>query len=254
MDARAGTPRERILRAAMGLLAEGGRDAVSTRAVSAAAGVQPPTIYRQFGDMRGLLDALVAHGFARYMDHKQSQEPADDPVEDLRRGWDIHVGFGLDHPAIYRLIHGEERPDPMPPALQAGIAMLHRRVERVAAAGRLRVAPDLAASMFHAGGIGVTLALLELPPGRRDPELSPRTREAILAAITLPGPGDAATCPGDEIAAHAIALRALLARDPASLTAGERAVMGEWLDRIAALASRDAEPVPDPVPTAPVPV
>jgi AcrR family transcriptional regulator len=238
MDDRAGTTRERILRAAMGLLAEGGRDAVSTRAVSAAAGVQPPTIYRQFGDMRGLLDALVAHGFARYMDRKQAQEPADDPVEDLRRGWDIHVGFGLDHPAIYRLIHGEERPDPMPPALQAGIAMLHRRVDRVAAAGRLRVA----------------LALLELPPGRRDPELSPRTREAILAAITLPGPGDAATCPGDEIAAHAIALRALLARDPASLTAGERAVMGEWLDRIAALASRDAEPVPDPVPTAPVPV
>ena len=35
-------------------------DAVSTRAVAAAAGVQPPTIYRQFGDKEGLLDARIA--------------------------------------------------------------------------------------------------------------------------------------------------------------------------------------------------
>ncbi len=46
-------PRDRILQAAARLLAEGGREAVSTRAVSSAAGVQAPTIYRQFGDMQG---------------------------------------------------------------------------------------------------------------------------------------------------------------------------------------------------------
>ena len=45
--------RTRILRAATELLATGGRSAVTTRAVSAAARVQPPTIYRHFGAMRG---------------------------------------------------------------------------------------------------------------------------------------------------------------------------------------------------------
>src|SRR4051794_36006940 len=54
-------PRDRILQAAARLLAEGGREAVSTRAVSRAAGVQAPTIYRQFGDMQGLLDAVASH-------------------------------------------------------------------------------------------------------------------------------------------------------------------------------------------------
>ena len=53
------SPRERILRSTMELLARGGREAVTTRAVGNAAGVQSPTIYRQFGDMRGLLDEVA---------------------------------------------------------------------------------------------------------------------------------------------------------------------------------------------------
>ena len=59
--------RQRIVEAAARLLEEGGREAVSTRAVSAAAGVQAPTIYRIFGDKRGLLDAVASHGLAAYL-------------------------------------------------------------------------------------------------------------------------------------------------------------------------------------------
>jgi AcrR family transcriptional regulator len=46
------------------LLATGGRNAVTTRAVSATAGVQPPTIYRQFGDMQGLLGVVARETLA----------------------------------------------------------------------------------------------------------------------------------------------------------------------------------------------
>ncbi len=53
------SPRERILHAAERLLSEHGREGVSTRAVSAAAGVQAQTIYRQYGDMAGLLNAVA---------------------------------------------------------------------------------------------------------------------------------------------------------------------------------------------------
>ena len=60
-----GGPRERILAATAKLLAEGGREAASTRAVGAAAGVQAPTIYRLFGDKQGLLDAVAARGLRR---------------------------------------------------------------------------------------------------------------------------------------------------------------------------------------------
>src|SRR3954469_15590743 len=96
--------RERIVDAAMRLLTEGGPDAVSTRAVSTAAGVQPPTIYRLFGDKQGLLDAVVVHGFTAYLTSKNAQVPEDDPVEDLRAGWDQHVDLGLANPALYQLM------------------------------------------------------------------------------------------------------------------------------------------------------
>src|SRR4028119_655296 len=92
----------------------GGGGAVTTRGVATAAGVQAPTIYRQFGDMRGLLDEAASFGFSRYLRDKTSRERVEDPVEDLRRGWDLHVGFGLDNPAFYTLMYGEPRPPRAP--------------------------------------------------------------------------------------------------------------------------------------------
>ena len=73
------TTREKIVEAAAALLNEGGREAISTRAVSAAAGVQAPTIYRIFGDKQGLLDAVASHGFVSYLSGKTALEHSDDP-------------------------------------------------------------------------------------------------------------------------------------------------------------------------------
>src|SRR5918997_424806 len=189
---RAGT-RERIVRAAAQLLAEGGREAVTTRAVAAAAGVQAPTIYRQFGDMRGLLDEVASFGFSMYLRDKTSRAQEEDPVEDLRRGWDLHVGFGLDNPAFYTLMYGDPRPGVEPTAAREASEILHGLVRRVAEAGRLRVGVESAAAMIHAAGSGVTLALIDTRPEERDPALSEAIREAILATVTTDGAPDTAT-------------------------------------------------------------
>jgi hypothetical protein len=53
---------------------------------------------------------VAAHGFQTYLDDKTDLKPSDDPVEDLRAGWDLHVGFGPAHPAIYSLMYGYPRP------------------------------------------------------------------------------------------------------------------------------------------------
>ena len=87
--------RARILAAAADLLARGGRDALTTRAVSAAAGVQAPTIYRIFGDKRGLLDAVAAHGMEKYVAKKKARAPHADPLDDVRASWDMNVAFGV---------------------------------------------------------------------------------------------------------------------------------------------------------------
>ena len=223
--------RERIVRAAAELLAEGGREAVSTRAVAAAAGVQAPTIYRQFGDMRGLLDEVAGFGFRAYLGEKTAREILEDPVEDLRRGWDLHVEFGLAHPAFYKLMYGN--PGTEPTAALEAAEILHGLVQRVAEAGRLRVGVERAVRMIHAAGSGVTLTLIGTKPGDRDPALSEATREAILAAVTTDEPdGKATEGDGpDRVASRAVTLKAVLSE--AELTPGERALLSEWLDRIA---------------------
>ena len=219
--------RERIVEAAAALLTEGGREAVSTRAVSAAAGVQAPTIYRTFGDKQGLLDAVATHGFRAYLEEKTEQVPTDDPVADLRTGWDVHVGFGLANPALYALIYGEPRPGRPTPAATAAADLLAKRIRRVAEAGRLRVTEERAAQVVHAAGCGTTLTLIAEPPDRRDLTVSTTTREAVIAAITIDAP---VASPG--AASAAVALRAALPSTSA-LTVHERALLTEWLDRIA---------------------
>jgi AcrR family transcriptional regulator len=100
--AGASTTRERVLRAAADLLAEGGRDAVSTRAVSAAAGVQAPTLYRLFGDKEGLLQAVAAHGFAEYLSDKHALAETDDPIDDSRRFRIVPAGVLRPHVRRHR--------------------------------------------------------------------------------------------------------------------------------------------------------
>lgn len=226
-------PRERIVRATAKLLAEGGREAVSTRAVAAAAGVQAPTIYRQFGDMRGLLDAVASHGFSAYLRDKTEREPAEDPVEDLRRGWDLHVEFGLANPALYTLMYGNPRAGTRPAAALEAEDILRGLVQRVAEAGRLRVSVEGAAGMIHAAGVGIVLSLIAAEPEDRDPELSEATREAILAAVTTEETVGAEPAGRDRVANRAVALKAVLPDAGGELTPGERTLLSEWLDRLA---------------------
>ncbi|MEU5942849.1 TetR/AcrR family transcriptional regulator [Micromonospora sp. NPDC047548] len=226
--------RDRIVRAAAALLAEGGREAVSTRAVSRAAGVQAPTIYRQFGDMRGLLDAAASYGFAAYLHAQAAREPADDPVDDLRRGWDMHVGFGVANPAFHTLMYGDPRPGVRPTAARVAADIFRQLVVPVAEAGRLRVDVDRAAELVHAASCGVTLTLIQ----GGDPGLSVATREAVVTAICADSPAARALRPPDRPVRHAVALRAALPRLAGDLTAAERALLAEWLDRLAGADAR----------------
>jgi AcrR family transcriptional regulator len=223
-----GEVRQRIIEAATGLLQAQGRDAVTTRAVSAAAGVQPPTIYRLFTDMRGLLDAVASDGFDTYLARKHAQALTDDPVDDLRTGWDLHVQFGLEHPAHYLLMYGQPTPGHRTAAAERAAQRLHLLVGRIAAAGRLTVSVETGAGMIHAAGTGVTLSLIGTTPEDRDLALARRLREATINAITGAAPTD-----GRDHAQRAAGLKAVLDQATEPFTAGERALLGELLDRLA---------------------
>ena len=218
----AGSTRERLIEVAAGLLVSGGPEAVTTRSVALAAGVQAPTIYRLFGDKGGLLDAVVAHGLAAYVGDKQI-DPDADPVDALRAGWELHVGFGLANPGLFRLMHTALRTPDGRAAAEAGLAVLRERVHLVAAAGRLRLPEERATELIAAAGTGVVFTLID----RSTPDggLADAAWDAVCAvilvepAVAVPGP-----------AAAAVTLRAALPDLPFS--PAERALLGDWLGRI----------------------
>lgn len=223
--------RGRVLEAAAALLAAGGPDSVSIRAVSAATGIQAPTIYRHFDNKQGLLDAVTEHGFSTHVRSHATIHPYTDPVDDLRWGWDAHVAYALAHPHEYRLTYAQPHPgSPHPTAVHAG-ELLGRRIHRIAEAGRLRVPEERAVQLVEAGGAGTALRLLAEPEESRDPGLSAAAREAVIDAITTEPP-DGSDGAGSGPASAAVQLRASL-HQVAVFTPAERGLLREWLDRIA---------------------
>lgn len=218
--------RTRIMKAAAELISEGGSEAATTRAVAAAAAVQAPTIYRLFGDKRGLLDAVAEQAFAGYVAGKTRDAPEPDPLMDLRRGWDGHVAFGLEHPAIFKLMVGAS-PGEASPAVTAGLAVLRERVRRVARSGQLRVSEERAVDLIHAIGTGAVLTLLEKPPKARA-AFAEAAWETVLSAIIAERESSA----GSGTAAMASGLRSSL-DEIAVLTTGEKALLAELLQRLA---------------------
>jgi AcrR family transcriptional regulator len=229
--------RRQILEVAAELLEREGAQALSTRAVAAAAGIRAASLYQLFGDKDGLLSALAIHAFDLYLAQKNTLSPSGDPVDDMRRGWDMHVDFGLRHPAFYLLMYGTDRPGRRPPAAREAQELLMTFLGRAASAGRLRVPPVLAAQLTLAAVTGVTLSLIGLPEGDRDPEVSPRMREALIDALTTDAlTTDASPAPDAALAARALALDATLGgADPATvpLRPVETALLQDWLQRLA---------------------
>ncbi|MBN8614122.1 MAG: TetR/AcrR family transcriptional regulator [Deltaproteobacteria bacterium] len=220
--------RQRIVKAAAKLVAEGGAEAATTRAIAAAARVQAPTIYRAFGDKRGLLDAVAEHVVQGYVSRKRAHAPHADPVEDLREGWDAHVAFGLAHPGVFAIMSAEKT-ETISAATKAGAEVLIARVRRIAAAGRLVVSEARALALIRAVCAGVVASLLEQPESERDLGLSETAREAVIAAIATTRP--VTKKPG--VRGAAIALSASLG-DTTLLSKGERALLDELLARLAA--------------------
>jgi AcrR family transcriptional regulator len=226
--------RTQLVEVAARLLATEGPDAVTTRSVALAAGVQAPTIYRLFGDKNGLLEAVAEHGFTSYMARKHPIEADADPVENLQAGWELHVGFGLANPELFRLMHTALRTPGGQAAAASGAGVLQARVHRVAEAGRLRVTERRAVELIRAAGTGVVFTLIDQPEDERDGGLAGTAWDSVCAAILVDDDTDAVGGPAGLAApaAAAVTLRAGLAGLTA-LSATERALLGDWLDRIA---------------------
>jgi AcrR family transcriptional regulator len=209
--------RDRLLAAAGELLAES--PDVSTRAICDRAGVQAPTLYHYFGNKQGLLAAVVE---IRFAEHLRSAPAGDDPVATLRASWDHHVRFGLANPNHYALTSTL-----MPVAEK----LLSELLNDIARHGRLRTAPDVAARQLVAANVGATLSLLA---GDQDAGWADQLRDTVIGAVVTDAVQPLA---GGGLSTMAVGFLAALDAEPDGFTAGERALLREWLHRAAASTS-----------------
>nr|WP_296772501.1 TetR/AcrR family transcriptional regulator [Rhodococcus sp. (in: high G+C Gram-positive bacteria)] len=223
-------PRTRIVTVAARLLREDGPGAVTTRGVAQAAGVQPPTIYRLFGDKDGLLEAVAEHVMASFVAAKSAVVDAAsadgiDPLQDLHTGWQSQIEFGVANPDLFRLLSDPGRAMNSA-AARTGMRVLEARVRRVAETGRLRVSEQRAVGLIHAAGVGVVTTLLASRPDLRDEGLAEDIYAAVLARVLFDAPQ---FHDGSEMATT-VAFRALVP-ELEMLSSSERQLMSEWLDR-----------------------
>jgi AcrR family transcriptional regulator len=176
---------EEILRAAAEVLERGGPAALTTRAVCEAAGVKSPTLYHHFGDKDGLAAALVRRGMAEFVARKRAVADIDDPMQQLRAGWDQAVDFALKRPALHALYVEQLRTQPA--LVDEPYALMRARVQRLVDRGIFKVGVDEASRAVWAGCNGV-LALTGRGLARREVEATSDTLfKAVVAQLSKAG-------------------------------------------------------------------
>ena len=203
---------------------------IATRAVCEAVGVTQPVLYRLFRDKRGLLDAVADHGYQRYAGRKAAQGQTDDPVADLLAGWDSHMAFAKQNPALYQLMFAP-RPWSHSTARDRVFDLLVAGLVRCAAVGALKIEPRAAAEMILATNVGIALNHIAEPTRFNDPALSHRLREAVFANILTQATARNAD---DPVRTAALRLRSQLELTGTdALEPPESALLLRWLDRVA---------------------
>ena len=82
--------RERVLAAAVELLAEEGAAGLTTRSLAGRAGTSAPALYELFGDKSGVIRELYFEGFRRLSDELGDLRETADPVADL---WSLATAY-----------------------------------------------------------------------------------------------------------------------------------------------------------------
>lgn len=123
-DYHHGNLRQALLDAGEKLLEIEGVAGLSMRALARATGVSHAAPYRHFADKADLLAALAARGFARLAETLGAVAAAyrGDPQREYLVACRRYIELGMDAPAMYRLMFGQQQPGvgDQPELAQAG--------------------------------------------------------------------------------------------------------------------------------------
>ena len=126
-----GELRSALVAAALDLLATGGPDALSLRAVARHAGVSAMAPYRHYADKEALLAAVATHGFEGLHAALSTADAAVPAHSALTEQAVAYVRYAVSNPALFRLMFGPRQPCAHPEleaAGEAAYAVLSNRV------------------------------------------------------------------------------------------------------------------------------
>jgi AcrR family transcriptional regulator len=103
-------PRDRLLAAAIRLLASDGPDALQARRLATEVGMSTMAVYTHFGGMGQLIMEVMREGFIRFGRRMEEVPRSDDPVADLLGLGLAYRDHALDNPQLYRLMFGVTPP------------------------------------------------------------------------------------------------------------------------------------------------
>jgi len=125
--------RDRVLAAAVGLLARDGVGAFTARSVAREAATSTPAVYELFGSKAGLLRAMFFEGFRQLRLRLDTLDSSGDPRADLLALADAYRSFIREHPVLAELMF--LRPfadfDPGEAESQAGLSVREFVISRV---------------------------------------------------------------------------------------------------------------------------
>jgi AcrR family transcriptional regulator len=171
-----------VMRVATDLLAQlGDVDALTMRAVSSAAGVTPPSVYRHFPDKEALVRTIITERFEEFtnMLDAAAVSAGDQPIARLDAMARAYVRWGLQQPGHYRVLFSATNAGPAGLGLgeetqHPGAASYRALVDAVAACLRpsrqpetLPLATELWASLHGIVDLRITKPELPWP----DPEV-----------------------------------------------------------------------------------
>jgi AcrR family transcriptional regulator len=190
-----GDLRGALMRAAEQELLERGIEAFSLRSVAKRAGVSHAAPAHHFGDAKGLLTALTAEGFRRFlaMQHAREAAAAPDARSQILAAGLGYIDFALGSPALYRLMFSSKRPDFQSEELDLAARAAYRHlVDQVAAVGgdvRQDGVPSVDVAAAWVAAHGLADLILSRPMAGIN-ALPQAERDAFFAAVigrALPG-------------------------------------------------------------------
>ena len=190
--------RDVVVRVATGLLAEQGDvNGLTMRAVAAAAGVTPPSVYRHFADKQALVRTVITERFDEFTTllRAAAASAGGPPEARLEAITAAYVRWGLEQPGHYRVLFSATNAGPAGLGLggdteHPGASSFRLLVEAVAAclppprqAEALFLATELWASLHGMVDLRITKPEMPWP----DPDLLLDT--ALVAVRVAAGPG-----------------------------------------------------------------